>query len=426
MVAGALFAAAGAATAWAPGLAEKTAEWTRGLPAPAETLHSAPPEWRAAAALLAGIGAAWVGGRVRPAWRAWGLTLAAAALTAAQCLVFKLHGVAWEPLSLLAALGAGFSASLLFTPKTAPDEEIAAATPAGAEAARLFRGRVSKALLRRLTEVTDTAFLQPAQREAAVVTCRLLNEHALRENLPARDFLKLSEAFRARAAEVLMEHGGCLDPAESAGVRAFFGLPLPSPAGAEDEAAAAALALDEALRRFAVDHMSPDAEPPSFGIGIASGTLTAGLTDEHYSALGDAVELSRWLAGENTNYHSRILMDERTRARAVNTEDRPLEVCNPPEGAAVEIFQLLSPRGGLSFEAVKRRDAFRDAIMLLRAGHAEDAIQRFNEARRGLLSPDPVLEHFLSQAEDQLRRDQSSPALARKKSRPFRKPHRHP
>jgi hypothetical protein len=46
--------------------------------------------------------------------------------------------------------------------------------------------------------------------------------------------------------------------------------------------------------------------------------------------------------------------------------------------------------------------------MLLRAGHAGDALERFADARLGLTVPDPVLEYFVSLATDQTQRDAAS------------------
>ena len=103
--------------------------------------------------------------------------------------------------------------------------------------------------------------------------------------------------------------------------------------------------------------------------------------------------------------HTLILTDSATHRLAENTEDRPLEILNPPDGAAVEVFHLLATRGGLSIEALARRDAFRDAIVLLRAGHAEDALQRFEDAREGLIHEDAAMERFVTQAEHQSARD---------------------
>src|SRR5690606_20494606 len=156
----------------------------------------------------------------------------------------------------------------------------------------------------------DRSWLQPAQREASVVTCRLVNEARLREVLAPRDFLKLCDAFREAAARSLVKAGGCLDPADPSGMRALFGLPLES-ANPADDAARAAVAADDALREFAFDQMRPDREPPVFGIGVTTGILTAGLTADSYTAMGDAVENSRWLALQNGHYQSRILVDER-------------------------------------------------------------------------------------------------------------------
>ncbi len=363
-------------------------------------------------AFLTGLAAAWAGATVRPARRVCGLLAAALVLTLTQTWVFALHGMAWEPLpTLLSVLGAGSIAALLRTDLDGPS--------------RWFRGRVSAKTLHALTLSRDTGFLKPGQRQATVLTCRLLNENALREILPAREFLKLCGAFRQQASSVLIANGACLDPTESSGIRAFFGLPLPS-ASPADEAVAAALLLDDAMREFTASLKFPSGTAevePVCGIGIASGTLTAGLVGHSYSVLGGAVELSRWLAAETAGYGIRLLTDSATHLAADRIEDRPLEFVNPPDGAAVEIFQLLGTNGSLSAEAIARRNAFRDALMLLRAGHAEDALTRFADAREGLTVPDPVLDHFVAVAEDQLKRDSpSAPAPDKSPPSAFRPP----
>ena len=346
-----------------------------------------------AAALAFGLGAAWVGAAVPPWRRVVGLLLAAALLSFSQSLILALHGQAWEPLPMvLAILGGGSIAALL-----RPELHLAG-TP--------FRNRVSPAILTKLNAASDLSFLHPDQRDATVITCRLLNENALREVLPARDFLKLCSAFRLKAAAVLRSRGACLDPTEASGVRAFFGLPLPTLSPADD-AVSAALALDDAMREFSAAHPTP-AGNPACGIGLATGKLTAGLHGDTYSVLGDPVELSRWLAAETASYEVRLLTDAATHLAADGIEDRPLEFVNPPDGAAVEIFQLLGTTGSLSQEALARRHAFRDAIMLLRAGHAGDALARFADARAGLTVPDPPLDYFVALATDQSQRDAAS------------------
>jgi len=371
---------------------------------PAAPVQAVAPLTAFGMAFGVGLGAAMVGMTVYPVRRVIGLLSAAGLLCLFQSLVLALHGLAWEPLpALIGLLGAGSLTVLLrpqfFGPATA------------------FQGRVSAKTMARLARVADPAFLQPDQLDATVISCRLLNENALREVLPARDFLKLCQAFRTAAGQLLMEHGGCLDPREDSGVRAFFGLPLRDPEFADD-AVKAALALDDGMRAFAEKHASP-AGTPACGIGLATGKLTAGLVGGSYSVLGDAVELSRWLAAETANYEVRCLTDSATHLAADRVEDRPLEFVNPPDGAAVEIFHLLGTAGSLSQEAMARRHAFRDAIMLLRAGHAEDARQRFGDAREGLTVPDPVLEYFVTLAADQSQRDAASSGAAPPPSAPL-------
>lgn len=392
-----LVVACGAASAaWIPGLEAAQAGLWGG-----ESGEPVAPVMVAASALVAGLLVAVAAHFVRTRLRAAFVTGAAAVLAVTQSYVLSLHGIGVPP---VVPAGTILLAGLVPVWLTRREPG----------AARWLRGRVSREVLLQLDAAADRSWLQPAQREASVLTCRLVNETRLREMLSARDFLKLCEAFREAASRVLIRHGGCVDPAEASCVRALFGVPAPC-ANPADAAASAAVAADEAMREFAFDQMRPDREPPVIGIGITTGTLTAGLTGDTYSAMGDAIENSRWLALQNGHYHSRILIDEATRRRAEKVEDRPLEILQPPEGAAIEIFQLLGTLGSLSSEARERRDAFRDAIMLLRAGHARDALRRFEDAR-STTAPDPVLDGFIAQAMEQSRRDhpQSSPPFPRR------------
>ena len=387
---GGLWAGAGAgiavaALAWLPGAGEAAEFFQQ------SALRTAPGLTFGIAA-AAGMVGAWVGWAL-DSWARRLLVLAAVLVLAGtqSALLARNFGVAWEPFSLAAAVCAGLVSAGLLAPR-------------GAGVERFFTGRLARDQVQRLAAAQSAGFLLPDQREAAVVTCRMSNETALREQMSAREFLRLMAAFRLASSRVLLEHGALVDASESGMVRAFFGLPLAVENHA-DKAAAAGLALAEALRQFAVEHLHRERPPVECGTGITCGTLTAGVTGEMYSAAGDAVEQSRWLAGLNAEYHTLILTDRATHLMAENTEDRPLEILNPPEGAAVEVFHLLATRGGLSGEALTRRNAFRDAIMLLRAGHAGDALERFEDAREGLVHEDAALERFVAQAEHQIERD---------------------
>ncbi len=388
--AGLIVGTVASAVAWIPSLSDAAQPlWNGDYPEVAAPVNMA-------IAATGGLLAAWVGWAV-DSWKKRILLLVAAlALTATQAmLTAQKLAIGWEPFSLAASVTAGLLTAAVLTPR-------------GAGVERWFHGRLGQVPLQRLIMAQSVDFLLPDQREAAVLTCRMLNEAVLREQMPAREFLRLMEAFRQTASRVLLDHGALLDAPESGAVRAFFGLPLAMENHA-DRASIAALALSEAMRQFAVDQMHRDRDPVECGCGITCGTLTAGVSGETYSAAGDAVEQSRWLAALNADYSTHLLTDGATHRIAENTEDRPLEILNPPEGAAVEVFHLLGCRGGLSKEALARRDAFRDAIILLRAGHAADALGRFGDARIGLLHEDAALERFVSQAEEQSARDSRKP-----------------
>jgi class 3 adenylate cyclase len=357
---------------------------------PGEVAWLTPWPGRVAGGAVAGLVAALVGNRVD----GWGhrLLLAAAGslLAVTQSLVVARHGVVWPPLGVVAGILAG----MIF------GGMVAVRPPVWR---RWLRSRVSARVMDRIHAAGGAAAMVPDEREAVVVTCRVLNETAMRGQMEAAAFLKMNSAFAAAVASVLREHGALTDEAEPGTVRGIFGLPL-AVADPADAAAAAAVAIDDVLREFAASWMTRERDPVEWGIGIACGTLTAGLGEHGYSVAGDAIDRSKWLALLNGEYHSRILTDDTVHRLAERSEDRPLEVVNPPEGAAVELFQLLGQSGGLSGEALARRDAFRDAVMLLRAGHAEDALLRFAEARKGLLAPDPVLERMVGMAEEEKNR----------------------
>jgi class 3 adenylate cyclase len=364
------------------------ADWLPQAPESVELLTSSLGRW--GGAVLAGVVSALVGSRLD----GWGHRLLLAAvgslLALSQSVVVALYGVVWAPLAVVAGLAGGMVFGGM----------VAARPPLWRQ---WLRGRISGAVMDRLHAAGGAAAMVPDEREAVVLTCRVLNETAMRGQMEAAAFLKMNSAFAASVASVLREHGALTDEAEPGTVRGIFGLPL-AVADPADAAAGAAVAVDDALREFALSWMTRERDPVEWGIGIASGTLTAGLGEQGYSVAGDAIDRSKWLAVLNAEYHSRILTDEAVHRLAERTEDRPLEVINPPEGAAVEVFQLLGQRGGLSAEALARRDAFRDAVMLLRAGHADDALQRFADARKGLLAQDPVLECMVGQAEEEKNR----------------------
>ncbi len=387
LVGGALAAAAAASLTWL-GHALPLGPWLW-QHLPSLPLRPVPVPAACAAALLIGLAAAWVGSAVRPRRRVFALLAAAALLSLSQSLVLALHGVAWDPLpALLALLGAGSLTALL--------------SPAPSGPSNSLRGQVSPALLARLASAENADFLRPDQRLATVLTCQLRHENRLCEQWPARDVLKFRAAFRATASRVLLAHGACLDPSEASAVRAFFGLPLPNPDAAAN-AASAALALQQALQEFAQTAPLEGAQVAP-GIGLATGQLTAGMVGSTYTVFGDALELSRWLASQTAPFEVPILLDSATHFAASNSEDRPLEFVQPPSGGPLEVFQLLGTTGSLSPEALARRQAFRDAIALLRAGHPEDALRRFADARHGLLNPDPPLEYFVSRAAEQAQR----------------------
>ena len=222
--------------AMAAGVSAAALAWVPGTGSAIPFLHRAgtqvSPLLTFAIAAGAGIGAAWVGWAV-DSWKRRLLLLGSLVILSGtqSALMAQKFGIVWEPVSFAVAVVTGLTLAGLVAPR-------------GAGVESYFPGRLAPLQLRRLAAAQSADFLLPDQREAAVLTCRMLNEAAIREQMPAREFLKLMESFRQTVSRVLLQRGALLDAPESGSVRAFFGLPLPVENHADDAAAAALELVD--------------------------------------------------------------------------------------------------------------------------------------------------------------------------------------
>ncbi len=394
---GVLLVCGGAACAWWP----QWGEWARALWQAGVWRVSL--EVTAAAAAIAGMGAFFLSRALAGGGQRVALWAGVAALAVCQAWLMGARGIGWEPWSWLATTALGMALG---------------GWDAGVDShgVRWFLGRLSGERLARLRGVSPSCYLSPEQRPATILTVRLLNDTQLREQLDAPQFLRLCDRVGLLAGEVLRGHGALTESPEAGTVRGFFGLPLAEGNHAV-AACQAAFAVEESLRALATYALTLTNKAghlaklviPEIGVGITSGVLTAGLSGGHYSAAGDAVEQSRWLAGLNAEYQTRLLLDDETRSLSAESGmlARPLEILNPPEGAAVAVDELRAPPYGLSIAAMERLAAYGDGIALLRGGYAADALLRFDHARAGLEKPDVVLERFATEAAEQVTRDEA-------------------
>ncbi len=135
---------------------------------------------------------------------------------------------------------------------------------------------------------------QPQRRQAVMLFADLCGFTELSRGIDPEDLRRLVERFYARCDSVIVESGGTVDKHLGDGVMAIFGAPV---AHGDDtlRALRAAQAMHEAMAPLG-DELGRTVQ---VHIGIATGEVVAGAIggEQHYTVLGDAVNLASRLVG---------------------------------------------------------------------------------------------------------------------------------
>jgi class 3 adenylate cyclase len=313
-------------------------------------------------------------------------------LTATLAVVLRLRGFAFEPLSgWLAAALAGLGGLWL------SGSEKGSRVRAFRE---FFVGRLQEDVFSELVMDREPVKLS-SQRELTTVTCRVVNLPTLANTLQADEVEGLVSLFQQEVAEQLVMAGGFLDSSSPAGVVVQFGFPVLR-ADHSEAACRAALNLKSKLVEVAASARERWKVDVEFGIGVASGKAVCGLMGyeefQSYRVVGVPVESSLKLCELNAVYGSRVLVtSEVMNAVRDELEVRPVEMALlPGQDKASEVYELLAPKGGLTDEATKARDAFWKGVVALRGGQKAAAKGHFEAAKVEGVEDKP-LAYFLKQ-----------------------------
>ena len=219
-------------------------------------------------AMLLGLGLAWT--TVQIPSLALKIVVAAIALleTAVFSWLLQWGGIQWPPHVALAAgaLATGFG--LVYS--------LSKAGRRRRMVAEICAGRTSRATFQQFLE-SDAPFpFAGEKREASLVECQLLNSRERASQLSAPDFVALSNAFCADAAQVLRDAGGVLAGSSGVAPRALFGALLAEPAHAA-HASEAARALEERLRVFRPECLERWGVEPDCRVSVHSGPMIVGV-----------------------------------------------------------------------------------------------------------------------------------------------------
>jgi class 3 adenylate cyclase len=189
-----------------------------------------------------------------------------------------------------------------------------------------FGRYVSPEVARTLLESPEGLRLGGDKREVTILMSDLRGYTRFAERGSPEQVVGVLNDYLARMADIVLEHGGTVNEFIGDAVFAIFGAPVPHPDHAE-RAAAAALAMQEAMVEVNRAHLARGLPPFEMGIGINSGEAVVGNIGSEqrakYAVVGSAVNLASRVEGSTVG--GQILVSAATLERI-----RELAEVGPP------------------------------------------------------------------------------------------------
>jgi class 3 adenylate cyclase len=223
----------------------------------------------------------------------------------------------------------------------------------------------------------DTLEREGERQDCTVYFSDIAGFTGLAELLTPAAVLRVINSYFTLMSEPIRDNQGIIDKYIGDAIMAFW---VPPFTEREDHARLACLsALDQRERLAAFQARLPQLTGLRHGvpaiqmrIGIATGEVVVGNVgsevSKNYTVIGDTVNLAARLEALNKQYGTGILIAGATEALAQGAiEAREIDlVAVAGKSEPIRIFELLAARGGLSPEAIERRDRFEAALAAYR------------------------------------------------------------
>ncbi|HZC65657.1 MAG TPA: adenylate/guanylate cyclase domain-containing protein [Candidatus Dormibacteraeota bacterium] len=180
----------------------------------------------------------------------------------------------------------------------------------------LFERYVSADVAAEIWKRRDEIVLAGEERVATVLFSDIRGFTAMTAGVPSKEVLAWLNRYLTVMAEVIKENRGFLNKFIGDGIMVVFGAPLT--AGAQEDARRATRCAVEMLARMDRWNASlPPGQPPmKIGIGIHSGTVTAGNVGSpdrlEYSVIGETVNLASRLEALTKDFKTPIVLSPAT------------------------------------------------------------------------------------------------------------------
>ena len=230
-----------------------------------------------------------------------------------------------------------------------------------------------------LTSGEDAGLGDGERRVYSVFFSDIAGFTEISEQLTPTALVNLINAYLGEMSKPIQDSQGVIDKYIGDAIMAFWGPPFTAADNHAHAACRAALKQQILLAEFRetvgeITGLRRDFPDVSMRIGISTGEVLVGSigseTARNYTVLGDSVNLAARLESLGKHYHVPMLICENTWAAVRDDfETREIDtIAVAGKTEAVRIFELLSPKGELTTDRARARDAFQDALASYRAG----------------------------------------------------------
>jgi adenylate cyclase len=214
----------------------------------------------------------------------------------------------------------------------------------------MFSTYVNPSLVDELVAHPEKLVLGGQREELTVLFSDIVGFTAISENLPPEDMVAILNEYLNVMSNIIFQNDGTLDKYEGDAVMAFWGAPIPQRDHAL-RACRSALAMQEALVGMNQTWKEQHRPAIRIRIGINTGEMVVGnmgaVGKFAYTVIGDSVNLASRLEGANREYHTGIMVSERTytlvRDEILGRELDRIGVMGRSE--PVTTYELLGPAG---------------------------------------------------------------------------------
>lgn len=210
------------------------------------------------------------------------------------------------------------------------------------EVVELFGQYVSPKLVQQMAKKPADYPIESQNKRLTILFADIRGFTRIAESMEPQVLREYLNTFLTEMTEVILQHQGTVDKYMGDAIMAFWGAPVDDPRQ-EDNAIAAALAMQEAVAELSRGFVARGWPELSIGIGINSGDARVGDMGSQlrraYTAIGDAVNLAARLEALTKRFGLPVLVGEMTARAVKSVELSPLgETDVPGRSERVRVF----------------------------------------------------------------------------------------